>query len=58
MTSTVSELIWVKQLLADVGIETQNLMKLFYDNQAVIHIAFNSIFNERTKHIEIDYHFI
>jgi hypothetical protein len=58
MISTASELIWIKQLLADMGIETQNPMKIFCDNQAARHIASNLIFHERTKHIEVDCHFI
>jgi hypothetical protein len=58
MASTVSELIWIKQLLADLNITTHLPIKMFCDNQAACHIASNPVFQERTKHIEIDCHFI
>lgn len=52
------ELIWLTQLLKDFRIAVHTLALLFCDNQAAIHIATNPIFHERTKYIDIDYHFV
>ena len=58
MASTASELTWIKQLLSDFGIQIQAPMQMFCDNQSALHIASNPVFHERTKHIEVDCHFI
>ena len=58
MASTASELIWLKQLLKDMNIEFTQPMKMYCDNNSTRHIALNPVFHERTKHIEVDCHFI
>lgn len=52
------KLVWLKSLLANLGCSCITLMTFFYDNQASMHIAFNLVFLERTKNIEVDCHYI
>ena len=52
------ELIWLRHLLQELRFGKDEQMKLICDNQAALHIASNSVFYERTKHIEVDCHFI
>ena len=58
MAQSVCEVIWIYQLLTEVGLKTSVPAKLWCDNQAALHIASNPVFHERTKHIEIDCHFV
>lgn len=58
MASTACELIWLKALLSDMGIQSSKPITLHCDNQAAMHIAANPVFHERTKHIEVDCHFV
>lgn len=58
MAATACLLIWLKGLVSDLGLSHQALMSLMCDNQAAMHIAANPVFHERTKHIEVDCHFI
>ena len=54
---TTSKLLWLRWLLKDLGV-SKSSATLYCDNQSAIHIAHNDVFHERTKHIEIDCHFI
>ena len=49
---------WLKSLLNEIGYTPSNEMNLYCDNRAGIHIAQNPIQHDRTKHVEIDRHFI
>ncbi|XP_019095577.1 PREDICTED: uncharacterized protein LOC109130463 [Camelina sativa] len=56
MRKFTTELTWLKALLEDLHIKTTTPIPMHCDNQAAIHIATNSVFHERTKHIELDCH--
>ena len=58
LIDTTSELLWLWWLLKDLGVSTSSATPLYCDNQSAIHIAHNDVFHERTRHIEIDCHFI
>ena len=56
--STATELCWLHQLLKDLRIFLPTPPKLWCDNVSALAIASNLVFHTRTKHIEVDYHFI
>ncbi|KAK4407480.1 Retrovirus-related Pol polyprotein from transposon RE1 [Sesamum angolense] len=58
MAHTTSEILWLKNLLKELSFMYDDPIPMHCDNQAAIHIASNPIFHERTKHIEIDCHFV
>ena len=58
MALATCELIWLKQFLQELRFGKDGQMTLVCDNQATLHIASNPVFHKRTKHIEVDYHFI
>lgn len=58
MAEATCELIWIKQLIQELKFCGTQQMKLYCDNQVALHITSNPVFHERTKHIEIDFHFV
>jgi hypothetical protein len=58
MAHSTCELTWLRTVLQEFGLLTQGPTPLYCDNQAAIHIASNPVFHERTKHIEVDCHFV
>lgn len=52
------EAVWLRRLLADLGLDARSPTTLFIDNQSAIAIARNPEFHDRTKHIDIRHHFL
>ena len=58
MAHVASEVIWLHSLLTCLQVNCDAPTTLHCDNQAALHLAANPVFHERTKHIEVDFHFI
>ena len=54
----ICEGMWLQRLLRELKVEVQVSALMFTDSQAAISIAKNPVHHDRTKHIEIDRHFI
>lgn len=55
---TRSEITWLQYLLLDFQVPQSQPAFIYRDNHSAIHIANNPTLHERTKHIELDFHFI
>jgi hypothetical protein len=58
LASATAELYWIRMVLRDLGIFLSNTPVLWCDNLSALALASNPVFHARTKHIEVDYHFV
>ncbi|GJU16391.1 ribonuclease H-like domain-containing protein [Tanacetum coccineum] len=58
LASVTSEVIWILKILKDLKCEKLLPVSLYRDGNSAIKIAANPVFNERTKHLKIDLHFV
>ncbi|PKU69741.1 Retrovirus-related Pol polyprotein from transposon TNT 1-94 [Dendrobium catenatum] len=58
LAALTADIIWLKWILADFGIPSEQPTDLFCDNTSAIALANNPVFHARTKHIEIDQRFV
>lgn len=54
----ITEILWIRKLLLELGLAIPSPAYLKCDNKASISISENPVQHDRTKHIEIDRHFI
>ena len=58
MATIPIEMVWLIALLDTFGVQHKQLVALYYDSKAALFISVNLVYHERTKHIEVDCHFI
>ena len=58
LSQTTREAIWLRTLLAELNYPQEGATTLFEDNQSAIALAKNPVHHARSKHIDIQHHYI
>ena len=56
-THAYKEAIWLKRLCSDIEFK-QDVVTIYSDSQIAISLVKNPTFHARTKHIDVQYHFV
>lgn len=57
LTDAANEAVWLKGLVSELGF-AQGSVNIHCDSQSAIALTKNAVYHERTKHIDVKYHFI
>jgi histone deacetylase 1/2 len=58
LANATAEVMWIQTLLMELGIRAPRAAKLWCDNIGAKYLSANPVFHARTKHIEVDFHFV
>ena len=53
-----AEILWIRSLLTELQIPSSTVTTLWCDNLGATFLYANPVFHARTKHVEVDYHFV
>jgi len=58
LANATAEMMLIQKLLQELGVQHPSAALLWCDNLGAKYVSENPIFHARTKHIEIDFHFV
>ncbi|KAJ9550950.1 hypothetical protein OSB04_014995 [Centaurea solstitialis] len=58
LADTVAELTWLETLLRELRVPVKSVPTLWCDNLGATYLSANPVFHARTKHVEVDFHFV
>jgi transposase InsO family protein len=57
-SAAIQEVLWLRGLMEELGLHTQTGSTVYGDNQSTIAVSANGVKGERTKHVDVKYHFV
>jgi hypothetical protein len=58
VANAATECYWLRNLLSELGITVNKASIIFYDNVSAVYLSDNPVHHKRTKHVELDLHFV
>ena len=58
LSTACEEGVWLRRLVSDIQIKQNGPSTVFEDNQGAIELSKNPKFHNRTKHIDVSYHYV
>lgn len=58
LADAVAELTWLQALLLELRVPVRSTPTLWCDNLGATYLSANPVFHARTKHVEVDFHFV
>ena len=58
LAAATQEAIWLKRFVEELKIYAEEAVLIHQDNQGAIALAKNPVFHQRTKHIDLRFHFV
>jgi hypothetical protein len=58
VANAAAECIWLRQLLGELHRDIKKATVVFCDNVSAVYMSLNPVHHKRTKHIELDIHFV
>jgi hypothetical protein len=56
--AALQEVLWLRDLVTELGLHVQMGSLLYGDNQSTIAVSKNGVKSDRTKHVDVKYHFV
>ena len=58
VANAIAELMWMQTLLKELNVKSPRAARLWCDDLRAKYLSSNPVFHARTKHIEVDFHFV